>query len=188
MFCSNCGTKIEKAVKFCSNCGSAVAGTSDLKSKTNKTVSLLPAQRRIAYASFDLESVDPATISDDAVQFDANSEEAKNANAPFNSKKIPKEGDLVPLNCVWAFVKHPGKFPSDPGWGAIDKKFIAMGTLRGRTFDEIVAVVGAPMTVLNTAAGSNAVWGKTGFLSMWQIGLNFDPYGVCMGVFSESSF
>lgn len=187
VFCSNCGTKYQELAKFCASCGESKGGDEATLEDVANTVSLLPPQRRVKYGSVNIESIDPYLLVEGPISVPADSEEARNSKIPFNPTEIPKLGDLIPLDCVWAFKSHPGDFRSDPTWGSIDKKFVAMGTLQGRTFQEIVSVVGPPMTVFNNASGSNAVWGKTGFLSMWQIGLNFDPYRVCMGVFSETN-
>lgn len=185
MFCSKCGGSVEDTAAFCSACGNQLTAE-PVKSKSGKTVSLMGFQMRVPYGSVKPEDV--LQMGDEPFEFPASSEEAKRANTPFDASKTPEEGDLVPLDCAWAFFKHPGEFPKNPNnFGSIDKKFVAMGTLPGRTFSEIVSVVGNPMTNMANGDVRACVWGKTGLFSMWQIGLRFDKYGICMGIFSETN-
>lgn len=94
---------------------------------------------------------------------------------------------MIPADCVWAAVRHPGPAPAGAQYGAIDKRFVGLQTLQGRTYKEIVDIVGAPMTNNKHPESGHriAIWGKTGLFNIWQVGLQFDRYDVCLGIFSE---
>ena len=69
----------------------------------------------------------------------------------------------------------------------LHEDFIAMGTLTGKTLDEIKAKVGAPDA---TTACTVAETGKAGSLCTWaknpyRITLLFDENNVCLGVNNE---
>jgi hypothetical protein len=179
-----CGTKSTLKSKFCSECGATLGKSDDSEALASFPIGEL----RIPYGTATADTLPLDQQNSEIVSIPRTSELAKNAGSPFSPLEVPTQGDLVPLNCAWAFVLHPGSFPSDPGgFAAIDKKFVAMGTLVGRTFHEIEAVAGPPMTRVAFVGGFNAVWGKTGFLSIWQIALQFDPYGVCVGITAETN-
>lgn len=64
------------------------------------------------------------------------------------------------------------------------KKFVSLGTLQGKTLEEIVAVVGQPCAI--SAIGDGKV------LRQWQatsyhIALIFDQDDICLGISSEIS-
>lgn len=105
----------------------------------------------------------------------------------FSSDQIPQPGQKVPADCAWAFIAYPGPLPQAAFRGSkINKKFVSIGNLSGRTFQELIAAVGGPtLTMALPNGGSSSAWQEGGFLSMWQISLTFDPYGVCIGVGSE---
>lgn len=185
MFCSQCGNKVGVEARFCSSCGSAV----DASAAKRETLSFALSELRVPYGTGNLEMLPPDQRSADVVSIPADSDLVKTARTTFDKSRIPSDGDLVPMDCVWAFVKHPGEFPNGiVPYMSIDKKFVSMGTLRGRTFREIEEAAGPPMSKVAHMGCTNAVWGKTGFISFWQIALTFDPYGVCMGVYSENNF
>lgn len=184
MFCSGCGKQANTGDAFCSGCGKALNSTKATPQRKN-TVKLSASQMKVPYASLTDEQAEK--LGGGPYEVSANSPEAKAAKDKFNPAKIPNEGDLVPIDCVWAFDPHPGDFPGDPTFGAIDEKFVAMGFIRGRTFDEIVSIVGSPMTDLAVGNVRSCVWGKTGFFSMWQIGIRFDKYGISEGIFSQTN-
>ena len=184
MFCSQCGEKVEKDSKFCSDCGHPLGG----QSMSSELAEFLLSDLRVPYGTATQDTLPLSEQESDTVRLPAESELALTAKSPVDLTRVPQDGDLVPLNCAWAFIKHPGPI-SESAFTAysIDKKFVAMGVLAGRTFTEIESVVGPPMTKVAHLGGTNAVWGKTGFLSVWQIALNFDPYGVCIGIYSETN-
>lgn len=79
---------------------------------------------------------------------------------------------------------HPGPTGPIPTFG-IARKFGALGTLAGRTLQEIVTVVGPPdSSTINGPGLHVAQWLKSGY----HIVLIFDDNGVCGGVTHESSF
>lgn len=110
------------------------------------------------------------------------------ANAPFDPSSPPSDGALVPADCVWAYVSHPGDFPDYPYGKTVPDSFRRMGTLRGRTFDEIAEVVGLPQSAVNLATGGRvATWTRTTLFGGYEITLSFDPYAVCVAVVSEGA-
>ena len=72
------------------------------------------------------------------------------------------------------FVKAQGR--------ALQKKFVELGTLKGRTKAEIIAAVGNPQSVSARAGGGTLLqWLATGY----HIALIFDADGICQGVSHE---
>lgn len=184
MFCSQCGEKLKTVGKFCSECGAPVNGNA----VTDDYLVFQLSDLRVPYGTATQDTLPPSEQDSDMVRIPKDSELALTSKTPFDSSSVPQDGDMVPLNCAWAFIKHPGPISENVLYvSSIDKKFVEMGALAGRTFSEIEAVVGAPLTKVAHLGGTNAVWGKTGFLSIWQIALNFDLYGVCMGIYSETN-
>lgn len=184
MFCNQCGNQIDSASKFCSQCGNQVAGQTDQDDYINFFLSDL----RVPYGTATQETLPLSEQDSETIRIPKDSDLARMAKKTVDLSRIPEDGDLVPLDCAWAFIKHPGPMPENALYvSSVDKKFVAMGILAGRTYSEIEAVAGPPMTKVSQVGGTNAVWGKTGFLSIWQIALNFDPYGVCISVYSETN-
>lgn len=69
----------------------------------------------------------------------------------------------------------------------LHEDFIAMGTLTGKTLDEITAKVGAPNAITSCTVAET---GKPGSLCTWtknpySITLLFDENNVCLGVNNE---
>ena len=183
MFCSQCGYRFETSGKFCPECGHAVAG----QNTNDEIITFQLSDLRVVYGTATEETLPLSEQESETVRIPKDSELAKTAKSPFDHSRIPNDDDLVPLNCAWAFIKHPGPISEEAVYASsINKKFVGMGMLAGRTYSEIVAIAGPPMTKVAHTGGTNAVWGHTGFLSVWQIALNFDPYGVCIGVYSET--
>jgi hypothetical protein len=139
---------------------------------------------RVPYASGPFEMIE---LGDGPFELAANSIEAKNANAAFDPSIPPMDGDLVPLDCVWSWARHPGDFSDDPNrYRHIDEKFVAMGTLQGRTYGEIFAIVGKPMLSESDGEFTVCAWGRSGFMSYWNLILQFDKYGVCVMIGHET--
>lgn len=68
--------------------------------------------------------------------------------------------------------------------GSMQKKFIALGTLKGLTAEQITTAVGrSPKHVQYIDGGSIRIWAAVGY----QITLLFDTDGVCLGVSNESA-
>lgn len=85
-------------------------------------------------------------------------------------------GGLAGLAATEAAVKAPGK--------VLKSKFVSLGKLKGRTYNEIVETCGQPSAV--SAMGNGTV------LKQWQatsynIALLFDAEDICLGVTSEIS-
>lgn len=187
MFCSKCGAQAQVGAVFCSSCGNVLMQDGSIQAVTpSDSVSLDKSEMRVPVGSMTLVSLD--AMGDSPHVFSKDSSEAKNANAPFDPSQPPVAGDLVPLDCVWAFTPHPGPPPKNPAnYGSVDKRMVALGPLRGRTMSEIMAAAGQPMTNMNNGISHTAVWGKTSLFGIWQIGLNFDSYGVCIQIYSQTN-
>ncbi len=67
-------------------------------------------------------------------------------------------------------------------------KFAALGTIAGRSKDEIVAAVGPPTSVSQLAGGKSLLqWQHISQAGGYHIALRFGPDGVCEGVTHEHS-
>ncbi|GAA1059770.1 hypothetical protein [Agromyces bracchium] len=133
---------------------------------------------------------DPAQT-EKSITVEATSPEALEARRPFDpSVRPPTPDELVPADCVWAYFPYPGPFPRDPRpLSRIDQKFVAMGTLIGRHFNEIASIAGIPMVDMSRDGIRSSVWGRTSlWTGSWQINLVFDRYGVCARVGTETAF
>lgn len=186
MFCTQCGKEIVSDGKYCSSCGALVLGIDE----NSDLVTFKLSELRVPYATADFNILPESEQDSELIRIPRDSELAQNANKPFNPHKVPPdEGDYVPLDCAWAFVEHPGPIPSNAlsDFYNIKERFAAMGNLMGRKKWEIESVVGPPMVENRQLHGITAVWGKTGMFSIWQVGLQFDPYEVCLGIYSETN-
>lgn len=67
--------------------------------------------------------------------------------------------------------------------GSLQRKFVKLGNLRGRTYAEIASVVGAPNAVSQTGDGGTL---KQWITSGYHIALLFDANNVCQGISSET--
>ena len=88
---------------------------------------------------------------------------------------LPLIGGLILYAIISASVKAPGT--------ALQVKFMTLGTLKGKTFNEIQNACGSPNS---TSVGANGVkiyqWMATGY----HIVLLFDENDICLGVSSET--
>lgn len=178
MFCSHCGASISNDAKFCSQCGTEVAGTtkSDDRDKDLSTYRWVPA------GSMSELSSQPGF----SASVDAAIEELPFVT--YEPEQIPKSGELVPADCVWAWDLHPGPAKEERIFGDTITRFEDLGVLRGRTINEIVQFVGEPsMSGQGPSGEFAAVWQHGGglFQKLWSLALEFDRYGVCVGVSSE---
>lgn len=88
---------------------------------------------------------------------------------------LPLLGGLVLFAIISAIVRAPGQ--------ALNAKFVRLGTLRGRTKDEIIRVVGRPNAISAAPDECHILqWMQTGY----HIALRFDRDGICTGVTHES--
>jgi len=78
------------------------------------------------------------------------------------------------LVIVYGAAQKPG--------AALQRRFVTLGTLAGKTYDEITEACGPPQTRTVGADGATVMqWQATGY----HIVLLFDPYGVCTGISHE---
>ena len=84
-------------------------------------------------------------------------------------------GGLILYAIQSALVKALGK--------TLNQKFVSLGTLKGKTYDEIVAVCGAPSSNSAISGGTVKQWMATGY----HIALLFDENNICLGVSHETS-
>ena len=88
---------------------------------------------------------------------------------------LPFVGGLILYLVMKAFVRAPG--------AALNMKFTSLGTLKGKTFQEITAVCGQPNSNSVNADGHKVrQWMATGY----HIVLLFDENDICLGVASET--
>lgn len=88
---------------------------------------------------------------------------------------LPIVGGLILYFIIKAVVRAPG--------ASLQAKFIKLGTLKGKTLQEITSVCGQPNSVSSTAEGIRVrQWISTGY----HIVLLFDENDICLGVSSET--
>ena len=86
---------------------------------------------------------------------------------------LPLIGGLVLFFIMQAGVKSPGR--------ALQSKFVSLGSLKGRSKTEIVAVVGLPNSISGLPNGKTLCqWMATGY----HIALRFDGE-ICEGITHE---
>ena len=89
---------------------------------------------------------------------------------------LPIVGGLIWYLVTQVIVEAPG--------AVLQQKFIKLGTLKGKSFNEIQNACGAPNA---TSVGANGVkiyqWMATGY----HIVLLFDENDICLGVSSETA-
>lgn len=84
--------------------------------------------------------------------------------------------ELLDLVFMGALTKAPGR--------RLQNKFVSLGTLTGKSLEEIKNVVGNPSAVSAMKEGKTLYqWQATGY----HIALLFDANDVCLGVSSEIS-
>lgn len=87
----------------------------------------------------------------------------------------PFIGGLFLFVLIAAAVRAPG--------AALSKKFVALGTLSGKTKAEIIAAVGQPNAVSAAGEGKTVLqWLRTGY----HIALVFNAQDVCEGISHNS--
>ena len=88
---------------------------------------------------------------------------------------LPIIGGWILYAIMHAGVRAPG--------AALNKKFVSLGTLAGKTYDEISAVCGPSSSV---SAGPNGKTIRQWMATGYHIVLIFDENGVCEGISSET--
>lgn len=64
----------------------------------------------------------------------------------------------------------------------LNNKFISLGVLQGKTYDEIIKVVGPPSAVETIENGQTLhLWNHRGYM----IRLIFDKHNICLGINEE---
>lgn len=87
---------------------------------------------------------------------------------------------LIPIVALvlGAIIKAVGTTPSQE----LNNKFIELGTLTGKTYSEIVSVVGEPTSKDRIGESVLCQW----ILPAYHIGLLFDSDMICLGVNNET--
>ena len=89
---------------------------------------------------------------------------------------LPVVGGLIYYALTSAFVKAPGTM--------LNQKFVNLGTLKGKTLQEITDVAGSPSAISVMGDGTKLYqWQATSY----HIALIFDENDICLGVSSEIS-
>jgi len=181
-FCSGCGASIISGARFCTQCGVSIERSAAVVPEGK--VRVPGAQRRVHPGQLAYLMSNPEALAewDEDIFVDPESEEARLASMPFDASRPPGPNDWVPVDCVWAIAEYPGR-PGLIAGGKLADRFANLGTLQGRPLSEIVSYVGEP----NVRTGDTASWHQSSFFSNYVIVLQFDEYGVCMGVTGEAS-
>ncbi|MBQ9934658.1 MAG: hypothetical protein IJO70_02325 [Lachnospiraceae bacterium] len=91
----------------------------------------------------------------------------------------PLIGGLIMYAIISALVKAPG--------ASLQTKFVQLGTLKGKTYSEIVTAVGNPSSTSATVdADGKPVKIKQWMATGYHIVLLFDENDICLGVSSET--
>lgn len=186
-FCTQCGTEVGPAFAFCSNCGTALSITPS-GDDAGSLVRVAPFDRWVPVESMMTLASNPTALAemDNDAWIENTSHEATLVGTRFEPTGAPRNGDLVPIDCVWAFYPHPGPAPALSARRLADR-LAQLGTLRGRLISEIVGAVGPPNARQGTSEGITATWSESRLFGTYMIVIGFDRYGVCMQVLSEAS-
>lgn len=88
---------------------------------------------------------------------------------------LPILGGILLYLITKVIVRVPG--------ASLNQKFVKLGTLKGKTLQEITSVCGQPNSVSTTSEGIKVrQWISTGY----HIVLLFDENDICLGVSSET--
>jgi hypothetical protein len=81
-----------------------------------------------------------------------------------------------------------GAIAASASLSSIQKKFAGLGTLTGRTKEEIIKVVGPPTSISGLPNGKTLLqWQHISQAGGYHIALRFDDQGRCEGVTHEHS-
>ena len=78
---------------------------------------------------------------------------------------------------LYKMLFNPGVIASR----VLQKKMISMGTIKGKSYNEIVKIVGTPSVTQSALDGKLCSWNS----QKYAINLGFDNNGICTGVFGE---
>ena len=167
--CPKCGSFSKPESKFCPKCGESL--------KQTELVQVALKDARVIYASRTLDE-----LPDDFFLTSVDSDLYRSKGLPFDSSRIPSQGDLVPADCIWACFAHPGYLrPAKRGQKLLDKyKQIAAYT--GRTLTELCGYFGEPEVKMSNDKITTVVWSEVTLSRITQIQFYFDKYEVCIEV------
>jgi len=169
MLCIECSAKLADAMNFCPDCGA--------KQASEQTVTISVSEARVQYGSRSPDELPPEFF-----EVGISSEMYKNANAPFDSEAIPSDESLVPANCAWAVMKHPGPMRERKWNENLETRFHLVAKYSGRRLSEITQYLGKPLAVAEDNGIKSVVWGSSGLSNIWQANLIFDRYDICIGL------
>jgi hypothetical protein len=156
----------------------------DERFNDDKSLVTIPfANRRVAYGTFNSHTTSIEDFMDVTVPRD--SIEAKQASTEaFSSQEIPAEGSMVPRDCVWACVKHPGFTwrSGKPEYG-VRAFFRSIDQVAGLRLHEIEQFAGAPsVNVAGEMGWRTLSWSEPRMFSTFQVTMKFDYLQVCAGI------
>lgn len=183
-FCPSCGTKASEGARFCFNCGHALTNEIQETSKLEGYVTFQPEQRKVHPGEIGRileESPEKFEELNQPISLPEDSPLVAIYRAPFDSSRIPREIDWVPMNCVWAVNPYPGRPDYSKARGNIQNRFISLGVVAGRPLDEIADYVGP----WQSRTSHLYTWSSVGMFSSFMYTLIFDDYNICVGFESE---
>ena len=167
--CVECSASVSDVMIFCPECGA--------KQVSSETITISVSDARVLYASRT-----PDELPSDFFVVAVDSEMSKNANAPFDSQVIPSNESLVPADCAWAIMQHPGPMRQRKWNESLETRFHLVAKYSGRRLSEITEYLGSPLAVAEENGIKSIVWGSSGLSKIWQVNLIFDSYDVCIGL------
>lgn len=160
-YCSSCGAETAADKVHCIPCGAAYA-----EALPEENMLLLRAKdRRFEYGSISFSE------SSEDIYVRPDSEELRKAMTPFDSRRIPSEGDMVPGNCIWAALKYPGPLPQSVLNSDFQQNIIGATWLIARPKSEINSVLGIPTIESRARFGDPADGGM--YLSIYTEDFGF---------------
>lgn len=89
-------------------------------------------------------------------------------------------GGLILHAITSSAVRAPGN--------VLKSKFASLGTIKGKSFDDIQIIVGAPNAVsTQTDADGNIITVRQWIATSYHVVLLFDENDICLGISSETS-